>query len=220
MANSVQNKKVLSISFGSGRRKKDVGVHTLYDRQGHRKYLIGSERTAFLTAAKAASPETETFCVMLAFTGARVSELLELTADRVDLASCVIVFETLKRRRKGLFRAVPVPPDVLEQLAAVHGLKISARFTDAASGERLWPWCRTTAWQRVKAVMREAGIEGPQASPKGLRHAFGVLGLQSGVPLNLISRWLGHAKLETTAIYADAVGEEEMALAQRFWRTF
>jgi hypothetical protein len=38
--------------------------------------------------------------------------------------------------------------------------------------------------------MRAAGIvEGP-AMPKALRHAFGVGGRQTGVPLN----WLGHAE--------------------------
>ncbi len=220
MANSVHIKKEVSIYFRGCRREKDIGVHTLYDQRGHRKYLIGSERAAFLKAAKAADPTTETFCLVLAYTGARISEVLALTPDRIDPGSCVIMFETLKRRRKGAFRAVPVPRKVLKRIATVHGLAGLAYMTEGASIERLWPWCRTTAWQRVKAVMNEAGVTGTQASPKGLRHAFGVLGLQSGVPLNLVSRWLGHAKLETTAIYAEAIGEEEKAIAQRFWRTF
>ena len=220
MSNSVQNKNMLSISFGTGRQREEIGVHTLYDQHGHRKYLIASERDAFLAVARTAEPETETFCLMLAYTGARISEVLNLTADRFDIASGLVVFETLKRRKRGLFRPVPVPQKVLRQITTVHGFSGSTHGMNGAADERLWPWCRTTAWHRVKEVMADAGIEGPQASPKGLRHAFGVLGLQSGVPLNLISRWLGHARLETTAIYAEAVGEEEKAIAQRFWKTF
>jgi len=39
----------------------------------------------------------------------------------------------------------------------------------------------------------------------------------SKVPLNMTQKWLGHARLSTTAIYADAVGAEERQLAQRMW---
>ena len=49
--------------------------------------------------------------------------------------------------------------------------------------------------------------------PKGLRHGFGVAAVSAGSPLNLVQKWLGHAQLTTTAIYADAVGEEEQSIA-------
>jgi integrase/recombinase XerD len=42
--------------------------------------------------------------------------------------------------------------------------------------------------------------------PKGLRHSFGVKAIQSKVPLNLVQRWMGHASLRSTAIYADVIG--------------
>jgi len=53
---------------------------------------------------------------------------------------------------------------------------------------------------------------------KGLRHGFGVAAVQAYIPLNLVQRWLGHAQLSTTAIYAEAVGQEEQAIAARMWR--
>jgi site-specific recombinase XerD len=65
-----------------------------------------------------------------------------------------------------------------------------------------------------------AGISGPPANPKGLRHAFGVETLQAGVPINLVKKWLGHSRLETTEVYTNAVGDEEQAIASRFWKTF
>lgn len=216
MVNSVHSKNSLSTKKNWKKVQSEDSLYTLYDKYGHRKYLIHEERSKFLDVARSKDPKTETFCLVLAYTGARISEVLALTPDRIDYYSHLIIFETLKRRRKGSFRAVPVPNDILNYVAAAHNLN----SYNKTSTERLWPWCRTTAWQRIKNVMHEAGIEGVQASPKGLRHAFGVLGLQSGVPLNLVSRWLGHAKLETTAIYADAVGDEEKAIAKRFWQTF
>ncbi|MCB9958704.1 MAG: site-specific integrase [Rhodospirillaceae bacterium] len=66
--------------------------------------------------------------------------------------------------------------------------------------------------------MEAAGIEdGPHASPKGLRHGYGVAPISAAVPLNLLSRWMGHAMIETTAIYANALGDEQRAIAERMW---
>jgi integrase/recombinase XerD len=67
--------------------------------------------------------------------------------------------------------------------------------------------------------MDAAGIQGYHASPKGLRHGFGVAAVQASIPLNLVQRWLGHAQLTTTAIYAEAVGKEERDIAARMWQS-
>lgn len=189
----------------------------LYDHAGQRKYLTAEERTAFLMSAESAERAARTFCMTLAYTGCRISEALALTADRVDLGGKVIVFESLKKRRSGLFRAVPVPAEVLDALDLVHGLREAQKGRDGGKSLRLWPWSRATAWRRVSEVMNEAGINGPQASPKGLRHGFGVAAVQAGIPLNMVQKWLGHAQLSTTAIYADAVGAEEQEIAGRMW---
>lgn len=65
--------------------------------------------------------------------------------------------------------------------------------------------------------MAAAGITGLHASPKGLRHGFGVHAVRAAVPLNLLQRWLGHADIATTAIYADAMGAEEREIAAQMW---
>jgi integrase len=119
-----------------------------------------------------------------------------------------------------VYRAVPVPPKLLEMLGMVHGLKDKKRRTAGTKAKPpppLWDFGRTTAWKKVIAVMKAAGVKGPQATPKGLRHGFGVAAIQAGIPLNLLQRWLGHAQLTTTAIYANAVGPEERNIAARMW---
>ena len=65
--------------------------------------------------------------------------------------------------------------------------------------------------------MQAASIEGAMAMPKGLRHAYGIRAAVQKVPPNLIQRWLGHAKPDTTALYLDAVGNEEREFAKRMW---
>jgi site-specific recombinase XerD len=74
-----------------------------------------------------------------------------------------------------------------------------------------------TGWRAVHAVMQAARISGMPASPKGLRHGFGVAAVTAGIPLNLVQKWLGHAQLSTTAVYANAVGSEEKDIARRLW---
>jgi integrase len=183
----------------------------LYDTHGRRKYLTPSERHAFIESAKTASGPVATFCSVLAYTGCRISEALALSSNRVDLTDGVLIFESLKKRHRGVYRAVPVPPTFLLALGEVHGLKGNANV------DRLWPWSRATGWRHVRNVMRTAHIEGTHASPKGLRHGFGIKAVVSGVPLNLLQKWLGHARLSTTAIYADAIGPEEKQIAERMW---
>ena len=182
----------------------------LYDKHGHRKYLTLSEWQAFMRAAADAPPEIGTFCGVLAYSGCRISEALALTADRVDTGDGVLVLESLKKRKRGIYRAVPVPPSLLRSLAEVHRLPRTER-------ERLWPISRATAWRRVCEVMDAAAITGMHATPKGLRHGFGIRAVSAGVPLNMTQKWLGHAQLSTTAIYADAMGSEERLMAERMW---
>lgn len=191
----------------------------LYDVEGNRKYLTLIERAAFLRAASRMSPEVRTFCMTLAYTGARISEVLALTPRRFDAVARIVIIECLKKRRRGIFRPVPLPAEFFVELDRVHSISAAMQLSSSAD-ERLWNWCRTTAWHMVKKCMEEAGIDGAPASPKGLRHAFGVSTLQAGVPINLVRRWLGHSRLETTVIYTQAVGQEEHAIARRFWATF
>ena len=99
----------------------------LHDGEGRRLYLTEQERRAFSAAAAQARREVRTFCGVLHATGCRISEALGLTAERIDLAGRVIVFESLKKRRTGIFRAVPVPPELLDALDLVHGIREAQR---------------------------------------------------------------------------------------------
>jgi integrase/recombinase XerD len=189
----------------------------LFYIDGSRKYLIWEERAAFLDAAARFPREVQSFCHVLAYTGCRLAEALALTADRADLTAHSLTFETLKKRKRGVFRFVPVPPDLIAMLDFVHDLRRAQRRKDRGKGVYLWEWSAVTAWRKVKAVMIMAGVQGYHASPKGLRHGFGVAAVQAGIPLNLVQLWMGHAQLSTTAIYAEAMGKEERDIAARMW---
>jgi site-specific recombinase XerD len=182
----------------------------MFDRKGNRKYLNGPERKAYFQAVKDEPDRLRrAFCLTLYYTGCRISEGLNLTAERIDLTGKAIVFETLKRRKRGHFRPVPIPDSLTELFRqVVTGLEPSAH---------IWEFSRTTAYRLVKDRMTQAGIAGGMACPKGLRHGFAIACIGQNIPLTTVQKWLGHARLETTAIYLDVTGDEERALAKRLW---
>ena len=151
----------------------------MFDRRGARKYLNAAERLAFFRAAEREPDQLRrSFCLTLFFTGCRISEALNLTADGFDRSQKSLVFETLKRRRNGLFRAVPIPDSLVVLLAGLVG-----------SQSRIWPFSRPTAYRMIKQVALEAGIDGAMACPKGLRHGFAVACVAQKVPLPTIQKW-------------------------------
>jgi len=190
---------------------------SLYGSTGGRKYLNAAERRRFTKAAYRAPLEVQLFCLVLSLSGGRISEILALTPAAIDLDSGVANITTLKRRKRGIVRQVPLPRNVLGRLDHIFDLRRRQRDPELAS-RRIWKWSRTTAWRRVKEVMVAADINGLAAMPKGLRHGFGVNALQSFVPPHLVQRWLGHASLRTTSIYVDVVGADERMFAERMWR--
>jgi hypothetical protein len=60
-------------------------------------------------------------------------------------------------------------------------------------------------------------IARPAPLPQGLAHGYGVHAISSGVPLNMLCKRMGYASMETTAIYANALGAEEQGIAARMW---
>ena len=195
----------------------------IHDSAGNRLYLNAEERAAFLAVARRQPARDRTLCEVLHWTGCRPSELLEITPARVDLSGGTIAIRSLKKRKdaaghqKIVFRSVPVPPEFLDTLTTAYGVREAQRSRKKAAAP-IWSVSRVRVWQIVKRVMVEAGIpDAPHRSPKGLRHGFGINATVNGVPLNMVQKWMGHAQLSTTAIYADAVGKEEQDIAARMW---
>lgn len=195
--------------YGCSVADNPAGEAGLFDDRGRRKYLTGDERRRFLLVSGRCEARTRALCRLLVYSGCRVSEALQLTRDRLDATTGHVVLRTLKRR-KTVYRAVPIPDWLLAELLALPLLP--------EEPDRVFGWCRQTAWRRVRAVMARAEISGAQAMPKGLRHGFGIATAERNIPGGLVQRWMGHSRLETTAIYQDAAGGEERAFAARLWQ--
>ena len=149
------------------------------------------------------------------YTRCRISEGLNITAKNIDYSRKGVVIKTSKQRAgKIKYRFIPLPDRFLEKLDDVHHIK---DLVKKKPHQKLWMFGRTTGWSAIKKVMTQAGIEGAQAMPHGLRHGFVIAHQQIKTPPHMIKEWAGWATTEMLEVYARAMGAEERNLAKEIW---
>lgn len=197
--------------------------YQIVNREGARLYLTTEERNLFVRLIDEAldapaERERRTFCLLLYWTGCRISEGLMVRYRDIDFSAGGVTFQTLKRR-KIIHRFVPLPEAFLTKLDDVH--RIADVIRDGRKSkirEQIWPMSRTTAWRSVKQVMEFSGIRGPHATAKGLRHAFVIAHQHVATPEHMIQRWMGWASRDMMAVYGRAIGMDERDMARRLWK--
>ena len=134
--------------------------------------------------------------------GLRVSEALDLEVRDLSLDTAS---PTLRVRsgKGGKTRLVPVHPEL-------HGALSSALAYGDISQGRIIEAHPTTAWRWVKTAVKRAEELGAISTGKRigthtLRHSYARHLLISGIPINYLSRWLGHSSIQTTLIYLELV---------------
>ena len=193
----------------------------LYDNNRQRLYINADERKRFLRASRTFFPIIRSLCLVLTYTGCRISEALRLQRQHFDLDAMVVSIPTLKRRNVFVMREVPLPEHVMQEIVRIH---MFSRHTAYGHADYLWPdksnlpINRSTAYRYIKNVMLFAGISGAHATPKGLRHGFGVQATRARIPLHMVQKWMGHSSMATTSIYATVAGPEECQLASTMWQ--
>ncbi len=133
--------------------------------------------------------------------GLRVSELISLTLEQVNLRQGVLrVFGKGSKER-----LVPMGE---EAIAWIERYVREARpfLLDGKPSDVLFPslrgeqMTRQTFWYRIKHQARVAGVA-KSLSPHTLRHAFATHLLNHGADLRVVQMLLGHSDLSTTQIY-------------------
>lgn len=192
----------------------------IMDERGQRLYLTREEVKAFLKAADNMYPKQRTLCYFYAETGVRAQEAINLKNGDIDVDGRTVRIKTLKQRRDK-YRHVPVSPQLLDMIAMVHQFRYAKKdgyiwHTDAYQDD---PINVRTANRWVTKAMVSAGIkDGPHRCVRGLRHYFGVHQVTyAKAPLNQVQVWMGHTSMDTTAIYATASGDEQLAIADRYF---
>jgi integrase/recombinase XerD len=148
--------------------------------------------------------------------GLRVSELVGLTADRIDFDGGLVT--VLGKGDKE--RLIPLGETALERLRAylelsrpalARGGRPRTLFLNARGG-RL---SRQAVWTLIRAMIRKAGID-RHVSPHTLRHSFATHLLENGADLRAVQMMLGHADIGTTQIYTHVSRERLKKIHGRY----
>lgn len=139
--------------------------------------------------------------------GVRVSELVGLDTDRVDLAA-----QQLRVIGKGnKERRVPIGDEARERLHRYMGGPraewTAGRPTPAVFvGRRGRRLSREAVWALVKRWTTVAGVT-ERVTPHTFRHSFATHLLEGGADLRVVQALLGHASISTTQLYTHLTGE-------------
>ncbi len=140
----------------------------------------------------------------LRFTGARISEVINVKYEDIDFRNVEIRLITLKRhnpKKKGAYRIIPVPASLTGEIASYIAqyphMKDKALKVD-----------RSNFYAVFQERCQEANIPKELAHPHILRHTRAIELLRAGVPVTIVQDLLGHSALTTTAVYLKMSGQE------------
>jgi len=133
-----------------------------------------------------------------AYAGLRISEAAALDWSNVDLEARQI---RVMRSKGGKSRLIPMSAVLLAALLPNTGGNV------VTGGE-----AHDTDWlaRRIRKAFRRAGVD---ATFHQLRHRFGTLAYRATGDILAVSRLMGHANINTTAIYAASNDEVAVRIA-------
>lgn len=158
-----------------------------------------------LTGLTLASAEERVIRGLLFEAGLRVSEVCGLAVEHIELGDHPGQGMIHVRHGKGdKDRSVP-PSDALWHL--LHDYLLSTAAVDRPKAPLLAqpngkPWTTPMIRRRMHAWARAAGLT-DRVTPHRARHTFATEMLESGADLVQVQKALGHADLNTTAVYLD-----------------
>jgi len=168
------------------------------------KVLSESDVEALLDAPDLAEPiglRDKSMLEVLYGCGLRVSELVKLSMDQVNLRQGVVRIVGKGSKE----RLVPLGEEAVDWMARYlregRPVLLAGRWSNAVfPGNRGDAMSRQAFWYRIKHYARQANIQA-SLSPHTLRHAFATHLLNHGADLRVVQMLLGHADLSTTQIY-------------------
>lgn len=152
---------------------------------------------------------------LLYATGIRVSELINLNVDDVNLLGGFI-----KCTSNGKMRIIPLYPAAITALEnyiekirpkMIADLDEPSLFVNI-SGERM---SRQGFWKIIKSYQEKAQID-KDITPHTLRHSFAAHLLENGADLRSIQEMLGHSDISSTQIYAQLVKQNLKSVYHKY----
>lgn len=133
-------------------------------------------------------------------TGLRISELLSLTLNDIDIINCTV--RCMGKGRKE--RIIPINDYIIEYLKLYlrqrPKLEKKGKYQELFLNNHGKPITRQGFYKILKGILLVKGLN-PEVSPHTLRHSFATHLLENGADLRIIQEMLGHSDISTTKIY-------------------
>ncbi len=172
------------------------GIETPKREKNGRTYLTRDEYTTMLSLA---GSNARDYCLLQVFlqTGVRVSELVALTIDDVNLAERVLHI----RAGKGMqARSIELEKKAVQAIKNYLKTRPAAPYPHLFLNRDNEPFSERGVRKLVTKYCQLAGIK-KKVSCHSLRHTFATFKAERGVSAYRLKEWLGHQSLETTQIY-------------------
>lgn len=157
---------------------------------------------------------------LMRFSGLAIQDAVTLERDELQKDGKTNIYRVVTSRQKtGVHVSVPLPPDVAKEVIAVMELNGHKQyiFWNRTDGK---PKAAVDVWERAfKRVFKAAGMPGGHSHQ--LRDTFAVSLLDKGIPLEEVSKLLGHTSIKTTEkSYAPWVKSRQERLDKLVLETF
>lgn len=207
---SLKNFYAYLISSGFADKNPVLNIHVERGEKKLPQILNGREIELLLSqpvCADAKGFRDKAMLEILYATGIRVSELIALDVDDVNLSQGVIKCSNAKK-----VRSIPLYPAALKALKNyLRDVRISmladpsekALFVNV-NGSRM---SRQGFWKILKHYQETAHIE-KEITPHTLRHSFAVHLLENGADLGSLQELMGHCDISSTQMYTHMINQK------------
>src|SRR5467141_4576122 len=159
--------------------------------------LSREEEARLITHAYRMQGERGLLIKTLFQTGARVSEFVNIKVQDVFFEEQMIL---IAKAKGGKSRYVPILPELAQELRTHVGQRTVGYLFETNRATCYSP-------RRIQYIVKETAAQAQitkRVYPHLLRHSVATTLLERGMPIEQIQKFLGHAKLETTQLYAES----------------
>lgn len=152
---------------------------------------------------------------LLYATGLRISELISLKHDDVNLRSGYLICKG-KGHKERVIPLGKMAQKALQKYIALVRNKKAVPGCDTLFVNRVGkPFSRVGLWKVVKRYVKKANIT-KKITPHTFRHSFATHLLEHGADLRVIQEMLGHSSISTTEIYTQVNREHLKELHKKY----
>lgn len=158
-----------------------------------------------LTGSRFSQIRNKAMLELMYATGMRVSELLSLTLEQVNLENCWVKIQG----KGGKERIVPVSnkaKHAIIRYLAVRNQRLPIAQPTLFVNSRGQALNRGTFWWELRRMARRAGLHG-RITPHQIRHSAATHMLAGGADIRVLQEFMGHSSIMTTQRYTHVTSE-------------